>query len=69
MYNGRTTITRRGGTTVIQDEEIDEGDTDDYNDRHDEGGPLMEATHIHRFVRGYGCYRMSTLRKRTAAVI
>ena len=43
MYNGRTSITRRGGTTVLH-EEMDEGDTDDYNDGHDEGGSLSEAT-------------------------
>ena len=58
MYNGRPTITRRGGSTVLQDEEMDGGDTDDHNGEHDKGGPLREATHTHKFVRGYGSYRM-----------
>ena len=52
MYNGRTTITRRGGTTVLQDEEMDEGDTDDHNDGHYEGGRGSNAhPHICKGIR------------------
>ena len=47
MYNGRTAITRRAGTRGLQDDKMDEGDTDDPNDDHDEGGPLREATLPH----------------------
>ena len=53
MYNGRTAITRRGGTKC----KMDEGNRDDHNDGHDKGGPLREATPP-RFTRGYGSYRM-----------
>ena len=31
MYNGETTLTRRGGTRGLQDDKMDEGDTDDNN--------------------------------------
>ena len=57
MYKGRTDITRRGGTWGIQDDKMDEGDTDDHNDGHDEGSPLRETTKLPppppRFTRGY----------------
>ena len=43
---------------LLQDEVMDEGDTDDHNDGHDDGGPLREATPTHRCVRGYGSYRL-----------
>ena len=36
MYNGRTAITRRGGTRGQQDDKMDEGDTYNHNRGHDE---------------------------------
>ena len=65
MYNGRTTLTRRGGTRCLQDDNMDEGDTDHHNGRYDEGGLLREATPPPRFTRGIRKLQGETLREIT----
>ena len=69
MYNGRTAITRRGYTRGLQDDKMDEGDTDDHNDGHDEGGRLMEVTPPLQIYKGIRKLHDETLHKRTTAVL
>ena len=62
MFNGRTTSTRRGDTRGLQDEKLDEGDTDNHND----GYELREATpRIYKEIRKL---QNATLRRRTTTV-
>ena len=60
MYNGRTAITRRGGTRGLQNHKMDEGETDDHNDGHMMKVVLSGKQHPPppRFIRGYGSYRL-----------